>query len=161
MADVVGVGFEAGALDALRTSIANSATFRTWTSTASVALAKVRAYRISLPVGSTTLPCALVDVGDAQHEAIALGTSMSTGTLNVVFMMAASDSHNDGDAAYTLLNAAGEIVREMAEKVGTAACLNIGAVRRTSRPERASEDEETELGEDFYRIDYEVDFMGA
>ena len=105
-------------LDSLRTLIATSSTFQTWTSTASVALAKVRVYGFA--EASPTRPCAYVGWVNGR---VKRGGYIS-GQLKVIFEMATAAAYQQAgaeatdflSAAYDFVNSAGQVLEDMMEQ---------------------------------------------
>lgn len=119
-----------GALEALATLIANSATFQTWTGTASAAAALAR-IAIGTDLGTVSCPRVIVFLGDdVELQSQAMGTNsmgfhQAKGTLCFQFQ-AAPDATYAGDpenACKNFMNKIFNVVGEMASLSGSGTYL--------------------------------------
>jgi len=123
MADVTPDGPYAERLEALELLIANCPAFRTWTSTASVALARARIWWGETPE-TPTLPCAVI--GCPSWSPYAAGTNVPgyRSSVGVMFIAEIAEAYRpagqEKNAAIAFANAFGQVAQEMATLQGSA-----------------------------------------
>lgn len=148
-------------LDYLRTTIANSSTFRTWTSSASVAAAKARVYLVES--AAPTYPFALVGWKDGMQldseEGGARNFFRQDGSLELLFRSQVSDAF-DSDDVYSHLNNVGAILQEMAALAGQAGYLDIRRMTAEASLQEASRIEQ-KTATHFLQSVYVIEFGGA
>lgn len=142
-------------VDRLRHTVAGSATFRSWTSTASETLALARV----LPAytdGAATLPIAWVEWQKFRRDLDGFGSQNwwdadDANALMVGFRASISDT-DPADALYAFTNKIGAILTEMEALFGTSSTYFDGASYEIIEgPERSDEDESASIGA-FYEV---------
>jgi len=167
---VAASGFVSKPLGYLRTTLAASSTFQTWTGAADATEALDYIYVVSTPTDDADdeanvpdAPFALVDWGeDFARTAEADGARnhfVLSGSLALLLRGAVDADHDDADAAMTFLNAVGGIMADLEALAGTAGYLDIREMSFIERPARPGTDEAQTHG-DFYQVIIRVEFAG-
>lgn len=132
------------ALDNLRTLVANSSTFQTWTGTATTAAAKARIYIESADTGSPTRPFCVVGFGeDFAISKVGGGTGntyRNDGSLLLWFEGAVSSGNaaDSEDAAYEFLNDVDGILSDCQTLSGSGGYINVTEFGLLLGPERSA-----------------------
>lgn len=146
-------------IDYLRNTVASSSTFRTWTSTASEALAKVRVHAVSA-ASNATAPLAVAGWLPGYTRTKVGGASRNhfegQGQLILLFRAAISEAAN-ADAEYDFLNKVGAVVSEMELVAGTATYLDIESITLSDGPYRPEENESQGIG-NYYEALFTIEF---
>jgi hypothetical protein len=151
-------GKESLALGYLRDTIAESATFKTWTGTSDSTAAKAKVFYSSAASG--TYPCAVINTDDFSREQIADGTAMQKGAVLLEFYDDYAAATSEGDALLDMLNKTGAVVDEMMAAANAPGMLNISEVNRLGMPFKVS-DEEAATSEKVYYAAYRVGYWGS
>ena len=157
-------------MTALRTLVANSASFRTLVGAADATAALAYIHRVGVdPDANKSLaglrPFALVayhvplDLDDEAQFGGDGNTYVDKGKLGLWFQVdvASGDASDHEDAEISFLNTIGDIVAEMEALAGRDEYLNITLLRGSDGPTRSSRQEKT-LTEDYYQIGFDVEW---
>ncbi len=152
-------------IDFLRDTIANSATFITWTGSANAAAAKLKVFVNEQGSPDEDLPLSAMPLAIVQWESFdRFFTSKgennlfeSDGSLSLRFYAGITDDDNEESALYEFLNNVGAVIDEMGQLAGTAGFLDITRKSMSSMPQRADVNGEQQLGK-YYTMKWTVEY---
>lgn len=138
-------------LSNMRTMLSNCAAFRTWTGTATVALALAQIHYGGADPATDTAPLAIVDFapGSGGRESVAQGQWRYSAPLaiDVTFIADVSAQTSDSDALLTHWNNVGAIVSDVEGLAGTGGYLGISRSDIADGPTRVVSRERATRGD--------------
>jgi CO dehydrogenase/acetyl-CoA synthase alpha subunit len=146
----------------MRTMLARSAAFRTWTGTADETAALARIHAFTFNSDNDTFPLAMVDIGaiDRERNVITNGIRFeSTGNSSVRVYLSeqvAADAI-EPDAGYTFANTVGAIIDEAEKQAGAKDTLHITRTTMIAGPARVALDDRPQVG-DYYEAVFEFQY---
>ena len=148
----------------LNQMVINSASFRTWTGTATPTLAQAYVHYFSAEASAIVRPMAVIgwepgfsldsDVGGSRNY------FNCSGDLYIIFEATISSSLNEADAAFTFTNNVGAVLKDMTTLSGTAGYLDIGNIKLVEGPYRPHEDE-AQTNADYFHIAFSIGWAGV
>jgi len=144
----------------LQTTVANSATFRTWTGTANPTAALARIH-VGRAAGTATHPLACVGFANGfNRTSDSLDVWEQNNTLQLMFRDDFSSALNEQDAYYTFSNQVGAIMLEMEALFNDAGYLDVFEWSIITGPSRTKDNEAQTLG-NFFEVIIECKYGGA